>query len=907
MSKTKLFTILAFLFLLVVGFASAAEYTVSPGESIQAAIDAATNNDVITVLEGTYEVTEKINVNKGLTIQGQGEVLILANNPAWLQDNSNKHLIGLYADQIIISNIKFDSNDQAFGVNTYVGANVILNDVTLMQSEGAGLTVNGATVEAYNLVTEYNAWGAVNVDKGSGVTAETKFIFNSGDLKESKQIWSDGGDVEVEAYGFDAYINGADGVYFWSNRPQSAPVKLISQDITGLYLKIQPAIDAANEGDRIEVKAGFYEEQLTINKSIQLIGEEGAKIIAPEELEVNFVSSSGNNYQSVIFIEADEKDVVIKGFEIDGNQYNPLTRYGGILTKGGDITLEDLDILNANMGSQQTYGLISLNGEYTETPKITLKDSLVQGFSRGGVIIYEGEVLIQNNIINCPTEDRTWASNGIQLTHPATGPVSGLVDGNEVSSCAWKNDDWAGTGIMAYDSVSMTNNIVTNSDYGIYYQNAEMVEIVGNEIVDSNIGWDVVVMTKPEQVKIQKNKFSGIVYVDADAPFEIDARRNYWGSVNPEFDSLTSTYVEYAPWYIDEEMTTLSEEITSCLPGEEEKEYFGINTGVCSQGEKERYCNADGTWAEWIIVTPEVSPVAEICNNGMDDDCDGKIDNEDSDCIAQGTKNDLTQLKTDLASTAEGKGSSMVGFFGTWEGVSTVKQALEFLFNKFSNYYTKTEVDYSLGLKTNDSEFQKLVSQEHNGVSIALRKGWNEFRLPGHILDGTAITTRMDLENYNVETVLSSIDGSYDYITYYNGERWLVYSPTKGVDDFGEFPHLAEDPEYVYSIHMIQTDTLVLDVQDDDDDGVETLKDCNDNDASITNSDSETQETGTDVGECQVKIEEKTCTDGVWDAEWTVIQEEITPTEGDEVLDNKDYNCNGVIDEAEDAPETLEE
>ena len=54
----------------------AATITVGPSgydyTTIQAAVVAASNDDIITVAAGTYEVTATVEVNKSLTIQGAG-------------------------------------------------------------------------------------------------------------------------------------------------------------------------------------------------------------------------------------------------------------------------------------------------------------------------------------------------------------------------------------------------------------------------------------------------------------------------------------------------------------------------------------------------------------------------------------------------------------------------------------------------------------------------------------------------------------------------------------------------------------------------------------------------------------------------------------------------------------------
>ena len=49
--------------------------------------------------------------------------------------------------------------------------------------------------------------------------------------------------------------------------------------------------------------------------------------------------------------------------------------------------------------------------------------------------------------------------------------------------------------------------------------------------------------------------------------------------------------------------------------------------GICSTGTKT--CSAQGTWGQCV---PNNQAVTEICDNQLDDDCDGHIDAEDTDC-----------------------------------------------------------------------------------------------------------------------------------------------------------------------------------------------------------------------------------------------------------------------------------
>ena len=61
--------------------------------------------------------------------------------------------------------------------------------------------------------------------------------------------------------------------------------------------------------------------------------------------------------------------------------------------------------------------------------------------------------------------------------------------------------------------------------------------------------------------------------------------------------------------------------------------------GICSSGYRYREC-IDGYWSDWSTCKALINPgdYPEDCDNGLDDDCDGYTDSEDSDCWFQAEK-----------------------------------------------------------------------------------------------------------------------------------------------------------------------------------------------------------------------------------------------------------------------------
>lgn len=182
------------------------------------------------------------------------------------------------------------------------------------------------------------------------------------------------------------------------------------------YATIQSAVDAAVEGDRIYVKTGVYSENLEVNKSIALVGEDidGTRIIGnwsenylrPITITCNGVTVTGfslvDSWAGVCINNASES--IISGNKIINNHY------GIILTSASSNRITGNILESEKFGA---YG-IQLNGASNNVIERNQITNLSEGiavidefYSPSAVIISRNNSILENSIKDC-TDKAVW-------------------------------------------------------------------------------------------------------------------------------------------------------------------------------------------------------------------------------------------------------------------------------------------------------------------------------------------------------------------------------------------------------------------------------------------------------------------------------------------------------------------
>jgi nitrous oxidase accessory protein NosD len=261
------------------------------------------------------------------------------------------------------------------------------------------------------------------------------------------------------------------------------------------FTSIQDAINAASPGSLIRVCPGTYREQLSINKSLSLEGDNGA-IVLPNSMVANTTGSSGAPIAAAILVK-NAANVEIEGLIVD-TANNGITECSpdliGILYQNSSGSIEHNAVRNTKLsvslnGCQSGDAIVvqSLSGG---TSKVSIDDNSVHDYQKNGITGNElgTEVAITNNVVTGLGPTTGAAQNGIQIGFGAKGGVlRNTVTDNVWAPCvSLTNCAFNATGILVFqsDDVRVEHNSVATNQVGIF-TNGQNAKIESNDISNS--------------------------------------------------------------------------------------------------------------------------------------------------------------------------------------------------------------------------------------------------------------------------------------------------------------------------------------------------------------------------------------------------------------------------------------
>ena len=161
-------------------------------------------------LAADIETNEEIVVNRAVTIDGNGYTISAGDTIP-----EADHLLEITKGPVTLKNLKLDSKGEAKGLNIHEpGEKITLTDLTLINSTGSGITINGADVSASGLTIAKSGWDQsidVGISTKPSVSASTLTLTGTNDLQDTYQINSDNPNaVTIKADGYTIY-----DWYYW--------------------------------------------------------------------------------------------------------------------------------------------------------------------------------------------------------------------------------------------------------------------------------------------------------------------------------------------------------------------------------------------------------------------------------------------------------------------------------------------------------------------------------------------------------------------------------------------------------------------------------------------------------------------------------------------------------------------
>ena len=255
------------------------------------------------------------------------------------------------------------------------------------------------------------------------------------------------------------------------------------------FATIQEGVTAVDAGGTVQVYAGTYTEQISINKNLTLTGEDKLTTIieAPAVMSEACNTSVSLPNRPILCVDS-SANATIQGFTFDGLSLGSTNlRMVGVAFRNAGGVVQDNIIQNIGFGTwngaEEGVGIYLFNSDSPVTARtINIIGNTITGFNKNGITLTSHEFwslltfLVDGNTITGFGPNQTIVQNGIQVELPRG---SGTISGNTISNIAFNNSNnpqaLVAVSILNLASpdnpntTTTTGNIITGAQGGAYY------------------------------------------------------------------------------------------------------------------------------------------------------------------------------------------------------------------------------------------------------------------------------------------------------------------------------------------------------------------------------------------------------------------------------------------------------
>jgi len=240
------------------------------------------------------------------------------------------------------------------------------------------------------------------------------------------------------------------------------------------FLTITKAVNTAVDGTKIWVDAGTFQEQVFINKTLDVTGVDYNKtiILAPTTMPLTGYWYSSPPSNPIVYAYGPDKTVNVSKLCINGDGGRNLDHFVGMEYYEASGTFDLCKItgirdVGSFTGMQRGHAFYGFYTSTTGTHTLNITNNLILDYQKGGIYVdgsgANTDVLIHNNTVTGQGVANVTAQNGIA---PAWCDV--VISNNTVTNHIWNKVEhphqWMASGILLYETE--TSNVFGNTMIG---------------------------------------------------------------------------------------------------------------------------------------------------------------------------------------------------------------------------------------------------------------------------------------------------------------------------------------------------------------------------------------------------------------------------------------------------------
>ena len=276
----------------------------------------------------------------------------------------------------------------------------------------------------------------------------------------------------------------------------------VALDGSGHFTSIQEAIDQAQDGDTVFIKAGRYAEDVTVHskEGLKVVGEGREKVVLAGLKRVGTLHIGKWPYGA--------RNVEIRGLTVE--------QHGGLgvgIFNGAGVTLRDLKVNGFVFGQQ--------------VQNVRIEDCVVGGSETTGIAFADSQATLIDNLIH--DNDHGVSVGGTSIVH---------LERNVITRSLFE-------GVLVADQgqAALIRNTLVKNGGGVTFQDKATGRVVGNIIDDAQVG---IAWSAKHVVSIAHNGLHNI-----DVNYQIDKQAVSASSTSHTFSDVYAAPKFVAPHHGD--------------------------------------------------------------------------------------------------------------------------------------------------------------------------------------------------------------------------------------------------------------------------------------------------------------------------------------------------------------------